>query len=89
MQYNIGSNKETTIKEAIETIIEVADKKNKLRWQPLDTKKYYADAYEDIPRRIPDVSKSKKVLNWEAKTNLRDGIKKTIDWALQNKWWLK
>ena len=87
--FNIGSNKETSIREAIEMIIEIGGKKGRLTWKNLDTKKHYGESYEDIPRRIPDVSKAKRILGWEAKTSLRDGIKKTIDWAKQNKWWLE
>lgn len=87
--FNIGSSKETSIREAIEMIIELAGKKNKLTWKNLDTKKHYGGAYEDIPRRIPDVSKAKKVLGWKAKTSLRNGLKKTIDWSRQNRWWLE
>ncbi len=87
--FNIGSNKETSVKEAIELIIELAGKKGKLTWKNLDTKKHYGNTYEDIPRRVPDVSKAKRVLGWEAKTSLRDGLKKTIEWSKQNKWWLE
>lgn len=87
--FNIGSNKETSMKEAIEMIIEIAGKKGKLTWKNLDTSKHYGDKYEDIPRRIPDVSKAKRILGWEAKTSLREGLKKTIEWSRQNKWWLE
>lgn len=87
--FNIGSNKETSIREAIEMVIEIGGKKGRLTWKNLDTKKHYGESYEDIPRRIPDVSKAKRILGWEAKTSLRDGIKKTINWAKQNKWWLE
>ena len=87
--FNIGSSKETSVKDAIEMIIELAGKKGKLKWRNLDTKKHYGNAYEDIPRRVPDVSKAKKILGWEAKTSLRDGLKKTIEWSRLNKWWLE
>ena len=86
--FNVGSNKETTIKQAIEMIIKVAGKEGKISWKNLDTAKHYGQKYEDIPRRVPDVSKIKKILGWEAKTDLRAGLEKTIEWAKQNKWWL-
>ncbi len=31
-------------------------------------------------RRCPDIKKAKKILNWEPKTSLVDGLKKTISW---------
>jgi nucleoside-diphosphate-sugar epimerase len=33
-----------------------------------------------IPIRLLDVNKIKTKLNWEAKTNISDGLRKTIDW---------
>ena len=48
----------------------------------------YGDSYEDIPRRIPDVSKAKEILNWEAKTTLEQGIEKIFEWSKNNDWWL-
>src|SRR3989338_847062 len=86
--FNIGSNKETKIKDAIEMIAGLAGKGDETKWENLDTSKYYGGSYEDIPRRVPDVNKAKKILNWEAKTSLIEGLKKTIEWAKRNKWWL-
>ena len=33
-----------------------------------------------VKRRLPDVTKMKKLINYECKTPLRDGLVKTIDW---------
>lgn len=86
--FNIGSNKETSVRDAVEKIIDLAGKKGKINWKPLDTSKHYGEKYEDIPRRVPDVSKAKRVLGWQANTSLEEGLKKTLDWANLNKWWL-
>ena len=43
-------------------------------------KEVFGDSYEDIPRRVPDVSRIKKVIDWEATTGLEDGLKNTIDY---------
>ena len=84
--FNIGSNIERTMKNAIDLIIKISEKNlNPISFQ---TKKEYGEKYEDIPRRIPNVSKAKEILNWEAKTSLEDGIKASIEWAKNNKWWL-
>ena len=34
----------------------------------------------DVKRRVPDVTKAKKCLNWEAKIKLEDGLPGVIDW---------
>jgi UDP-glucose 4-epimerase len=86
--FNIGNNKETSMKEAVETIIRVSGNEGKISWKKLDTAKHYGNKYEDLFRRVPDVSKAKKILGWEAKTDLENGVRKTIEWAKQNKWWL-
>lgn len=37
-----------------------------------------------IPKRIVSVEKAKKYLGWEAKTSLKEGLQKTIDWYRNN-----
>ncbi len=36
-----------------------------------------------------DSSKIKKELKWRPKLSFEEGIKKTISWYLENKWWSK
>jgi GDP-L-fucose synthase len=37
-----------------------------------------------LPKRIVDVYKVYKLLQWEAKTPLKEGIEKTIKWYQEN-----
>ncbi len=37
-----------------------------------------------IPKRKVDVSKAKNILGWEAKIDLEEGLKRTIDWYRKN-----
>lgn len=39
--------------------------------------------YEDVMRRVPDISKLKRVLNFTPKWNLEEGLKATIEWQKQ------
>lgn len=87
--FNIGSSKESRVKDVVNMVIELAGRKGKLKYKRLDTRAHYGKLYEDIGRRIPDVSKAKKVLGWEAKVPLDEGLKLTIDWCRKNSWWLK
>jgi nucleoside-diphosphate-sugar epimerase len=84
--FNIGSDNEITMRDAIELIIKVSGKK--VKWKDVDTKKQFGGKYEDIPRRVPDVSKAKRVLGWATTTPLETGLEKTIGWANQNEWWV-
>jgi UDP-glucuronate decarboxylase len=67
---NIGNPSEFTIRELAELIIELTASKSKLNFEPLP---------QDDPRqRKPDLSRVKAVLAWEPKTQLREGLGKTI-----------
>ena len=85
--FNIGSNIERSMKNVIDLIIKVSGKEISIK--SFKTAKEYGEKYEDIPRRIPDVSKAKHILNWEATTSLEEGIKASIEWCKDNSWWLK
>jgi UDP-glucuronate decarboxylase len=67
---NLGNPGEFTIRELAELVIELTGSKSKLVRKPLP---------EDDPRqRQPDITKAKKVLGWQPKVKLRDGLKKSI-----------
>ena len=84
--FNIGNNREITIKEIVELIIRYSGKK--ISWENFDTNRKFGAVYEDIPRRVPAIAKAKKLLNWEPKISHEEGVRKTIEWARNNPWWL-
>ena len=73
--YNIGSGKDITIKELAETIKNVVGFSGDIIWD--STKP------DGTLRKLMDVSKMKE-LGWEYSTELKDGIKKTYSWFLDN-----
>ena len=50
----------------------------------IPAEKKYGQGYDDIFRRIPEISKAKQVLKWEPKISLEDGLRKTINYYSQN-----
>ncbi|MBI5728718.1 MAG: SDR family oxidoreductase [Candidatus Magasanikbacteria bacterium] len=67
---NLGNPQEMSIQTFAATISDLCDSKQK----PL-----YKDLPIDDPRRrCPDITKAKKLLQWEPKVSLADGLKKTI-----------
>ena len=66
--FNVGGVGETTINELAATIIERTKSASTIRFVP------YSDAYpagfEDMQRRVPDISKIKKTIGWEPKHSL-------------------
>jgi GDP-L-fucose synthase len=73
---NIGSGKETSIKELIETIAHIVEFKGNLIWD--------ISKPDGTPRRCLDISKAKKEFGFEVKTSLEDGLRKTIEWYKKN-----
>jgi len=70
---NLGNPEEITINQLVENIFKLTGKTS-----PIEYKK----AVEDDPqKRRPDISKAKKVLNWQPTIDLETGLKKTIAWA--------
>jgi GDP-L-fucose synthase len=69
---NLGSGQGCSVRELAETIREQLDWPGEF---------FYDTARPDgAPCKIFDVSKMKAALNWAPPTELRDGIRKTIDW---------
>ena len=66
--FNVGGVGETTIKELAAKIIEQTKSTSTIRFIP------YTDAYpagfEDMQRRVPDISKIKKAIGWEPRHSL-------------------
>ena len=37
--------------------------------------------YEDIPRRVPDITRMREILHCEPKTSLEEGLRAQWEWA--------
>lgn len=75
---NIGTNRETSILELAKLMAEIYGSDSSIQF--LEHEGVYGTGYEDIKRRVPDVSKAKRLLDWEAQTSLETGLKRTIEW---------
>jgi UDP-glucose 4-epimerase len=60
--YNIGGVGETTIKQLAEMIIERTKSSSKITYTPYD--QAYIAGYEDMQRRVPDITKIKNAVGW-------------------------
>ncbi|MFA6923959.1 MAG: UDP-glucuronic acid decarboxylase family protein [Bacteroidales bacterium] len=69
---NLGNPNEFTIIELAEKVLKLTNSKSKLVFEPLP---------EDDPmQRKPDISLAKKILKWEPKIQLNEGLVKTIEY---------
>jgi len=85
--FNLGNCVEITMEEAVRTILKEAG--SSVGYKVFDTVKEYGERYEDIPRRVPKVEKAEKLLGWKAKIQLAEGVRRGLEWARNNPWWLK
>jgi len=69
---NIGSDRLVTIDELADMIIKISGKKI--------TKKYNLSAPQGVRGRNADLTLVKKILGWEPKISLEEGLKKTYKW---------
>ena len=70
--YNVGGTGEVTIKQLAEQVLSVTGSKSEITYAP------YSDAYpagfEDIQRRVPDISKVKGAIGWSPTKDLNQII---------------
>lgn len=69
---NIGNPSEITIKQFAEEVLEITKSSSKIIYKPLPI--------DDPMVRQPDISKAKKLLNWEPKIDRKEGLKITIEY---------
>jgi dTDP-glucose 4,6-dehydratase len=72
---NIGNPQEMTLQEMAEMIIKLTNSRSKI---------VYRDLPEDDPKvRQPDISKAKRVLNWAPEVDVKEGLRKTIEYFME------
>ena len=75
--FNIGNTKEISILGLAELIKKMTKSKSVIIQVPYE--KAYEDGFEDMERRIPDLSKINKLIGYEPKVQLHDMIKSVFD----------
>ena len=66
--YNVGGEGETTIQRLAEKIIANTNSQSGLTFTPYN--QAYPAGFEDMQRRVPDITKAKSALNWKPTRNL-------------------
>ena len=69
---NIGNPVEYTVKQLAEIVIELTQTKSQISFKPLP---------EDDPKvRQPDIARARRMLQWEPRVDVHDGISRTIEY---------
>ena len=69
---NIGNPNEISLKDFAEEVLALTGKNVKIIYKPLPT--------DDPKQRKPDITKAKKILNWQPKIDRKEGLAKTYDY---------
>jgi dTDP-glucose 4,6-dehydratase len=69
---NIGNPNEYTVRQLADLVVELTGTKSPIVKKPLP---------QDDPKvRQPDISRARKLLDWEPRVSLRDGVSRTIEY---------
>jgi UDP-glucose 4-epimerase len=74
--FNVGNNQQISIEGLAQKIIEITGSKSKIIKVPYA--QAYPEGFEDMQRRVPDISKIKNVLGWSPQKGLDQVIKDIV-----------
>ncbi len=73
--FNIGSNEEISIFQLAQKVKELTESKSEIVFMPYD--EAYEEGFEDMPRRVPDISKVNQLVGFQPKMKL-EGILQSV-----------
>ena len=76
--FNIGNKEEVTILKLAEIVKSLTGSASPIEFVPYD--KAYEEGFEDMPRRVPDLTKVRQLVGYEPKVQLNEIITKVIDY---------
>jgi len=78
---NLGGNKPHELNYVIDLIEKYLGKKAERIYKPFHK--------ADLKATWADIEKAKEILNWEPQVPLEEGLKRTVEWHVENRDWLK
>jgi UDP-glucose 4-epimerase len=76
--FNIGSQQEITIGELAELVKTMAHSSSAIEYVPYD--EAYEEGFEDMHRRVPDISKIQRLINFQPTKNTHEIVQSVIDY---------
>ncbi len=76
--FNIGNTEEISIRALADRVKKLTGSQSIIKLIPYD--QAYESGFEDMPRRVPDLSKIEKLIGYETKNNLDDILTQVIDY---------
>jgi UDP-glucose 4-epimerase len=75
---NVGNTQEVTITDLAKRIRQLCASRSAIKYVPYD--EAYESGFEDMPRRVPDLSKIRSMIGYEPKHSLDDILLQVIDY---------
>lgn len=91
--FNVGNPIENiSVRQLAEMLVEnisahypkYAEKAKLVKLVDIDAKAYYGEGYQDVALRVPAINQAREHLQWEPTTNMKDGLRKTLDFYLKD-----
>lgn len=79
--FNIGATEEVTISELANRVIAATGSQSRITYVPYE--EAYAPGFEDMRRRVPDLTKVRQLIGYEPRFTLGDTLKRVIDFERQ------
>ncbi len=76
---NLGGHEEMSINELLGKIENIVGQKARIQSNPCHP--------ADVSSNLADVSKARKMLDWQPEVSLEEGIARTVEWYQQNRDW--
>ena len=78
---NLGSDRPVSLRQVITILEELLRRKAVVE---------YATRHPaDVPSTWAEISKAREILGWEPRTSLEEGLRKAVDWYLENRSWAR
>jgi UDP-glucose 4-epimerase len=78
--FNIGSTHEVNILELAKEVKRLSGTPGELKHKFVPYESFTGKKYEDVRRRVPDVSKCERILGVKSVVSLEEGLSRTIEW---------
>ncbi len=75
--FNLGSQEEVTIEELAKRVIQITGSTSRIEYMPYE--EAYEEGYEDMPRRVPDISKIRALIGFEPTMHLDQIIRSVVE----------
>jgi UDP-glucose 4-epimerase len=72
--YNVGSQEEVSILELARRIVKQLDSRSPITFRALE-EVYGHDGFEDMQRRVPDITRVRQAVGWQPRRPLDDIIR--------------